>query len=79
METEIKYEIVETYGDKPLDSKLTRNGPRYLQLKLVKWYGKPGVLDLRWWGEGLPDKGVTLTVKGAIALRDLLNSMELEG
>ncbi len=50
------------------------------ELNLVSWNGKEAKFDIRDWD---PDhermtKGVTLSAKELIALRDLLNSLEIE-
>ena len=49
------------------------------ELNIVSWGGRPGKYDLRSWA---PDKqkmgkGITFTNEELIALRDLLNSLEL--
>ncbi|MBO7582729.1 MAG: YdbC family protein [Treponema sp.] len=50
-----------------------------LELNLVSWGGRPAKYDLRSWS---PDhqkmgKGLTLTKEELIALKDLLNKIEL--
>ena len=50
-----------------------------LELNLVSWGGRPAKYDIRSWS---PDhqkmgKGITLTKEELIALKDLLNKVEL--
>ena len=72
--SEIKYEIVQHFG---LLSSSDSGWSK--QLNLISWNGREPKFDLRdWSGDGLKmGKGVTLTVGELLALRDLLNRMEL--
>jgi hypothetical protein len=72
---EKKYEIAESYGI--LGSKNAKEGTQTLELHLIKWFGGTAKLDLRWWSDGAPSKGVTFTAKEAIKLRDALIRMNL--
>ena len=50
-----------------------------LELNLVSWGGRPAKYDIRSWA---PDhqkmgKGITLTKEEVVALKDLLNKVEL--
>lgn len=72
---DIKYEITEKYG---VISTSSRGWNK--ELNLVKWGEYDPKFDLREWA---PDyskmgKGITLTKAEAIALRDLLSSLELD-
>lgn len=73
---DIKFEIVKKIGV------LSQSGKGWAkELNLVSWNDRPAKYDLREWS---PDgsamgKGVTLTKEEILALRDLLNKLELEG
>jgi hypothetical protein len=71
---EVKFEIKETIG-------ILSTSPKgwNKELNLVSWNGKAPKYDLRDWA---PDhskmgKGITLTDGDLLALRDLLNGMDL--
>lgn len=71
---EFKYEIVQHIG---VISTSARGWEK--QLNLVSWNDRPPKYDLREWapdGETM-GKGITLTAEELIALRDLLNTLEL--
>lgn len=72
--SEIKYEIVQHFG---LLSSSDSGWSK--QLNLISWNGREPKFDIRdWSGDGLKmGKGVTLSVGELLALRDLLNRMEL--
>ena len=71
-----KYEVVESY--QILGEKITKDGTQTLELKLVKWFGGPARLDLRWWTGDMPGKGCVFGAAEAIKLRKQLEEMELE-
>ena len=71
---EIKYELIESIGVVSEG----KNGWNK-ELNLIKWNDREAVYDIRTWS---PDrekmgKGITITVEEAIALRDMLNSLDL--
>jgi hypothetical protein len=71
---EFKYEIVQHIGVISTSAKGWQK-----QLNLVSWNDRPPKFDLREWspdGETM-GKGITLSKEELIALRDLLNSLEL--
>lgn len=72
--SEIKYEIVQHFG---LLSSSASGWSK--QVNLIRWNDREPKFDIRdWSGDGMKmGKGVTLTVDELLALRDLLNSMEL--
>jgi hypothetical protein len=72
--SDIKYEIVQHFG---LLSSSDSGWSK--QLNLISWNEREPKFDIRdWSGDGMKmGKGVTLTVGELLALRDLLNSMEL--
>ena len=71
---EIQYEIVRRFGE----LSVSKTGWSK-QLNLIRWNDREAKYDLRDWapdGEKM-GKGVTLTKDELIALRDLLNSLDL--
>ena len=71
---EIKYEIVKKIG---VVSKSTSGWAK--ELNLISWNDREAKYDLRDWsadGEKM-GKGVTLTKEELLALKELLNSLEL--
>lgn len=72
--SEIKYEIIEKIG--VLSESASGWGK---VLNLISWNDRDPKYDLRdWSGDGSKmGKGVTMTREELIALRDLLNSMDL--
>jgi hypothetical protein len=71
---EIQYEIVQRFGA----LSVSKTGWSK-QLNLIRWNDREAKYDLRDWapdGEKL-GKGVTLTKEELVALRDLLNSLDL--
>ena len=71
---EFKYEIVESFGSISGDKNWKK------ELNLVRWNDREAKYDLRDWS---PDhakmgKGITLSQEELIALRNLLQSMELD-
>ena len=71
---EFKYEIVQHIGVISTSAKGWEK-----QLNLVSWNDRPPKYDLREWapdGETM-GKGITLTAEELVALRDLLNTLEL--
>ena len=72
--SEIRYEIVQQFGA------LSVSGSGWSkQLNLISWNDREPKFDIRdWSADGMKmGKGVTLTVDELVALRDLLNRMEL--
>ena len=72
---EIKYEIVDTIG-------IVSEGKNgwTTELKLISWTEREPVYDVRTWS---PDhekmgKGITITKEEAKALRDMLNTLNLD-
>ena len=72
--TEIKYEIVKKIG---VVSKAGSGWAK--ELNLISWNDREAKYDLRdWSADGSKmGKGVTLTREELVALRDLLNGLEL--
>ena len=72
--SEIKYDIVQQFGALSVSSSGWSK-----QLNLISWNDREPKFDIRdWSGDGLKmGKGVTLTHDELLALRDLLNSLEL--
>ena len=71
---EIQYEIVKRFGE----LSVSKSGWSK-QLNLIRWNDREAKYDLRDWapdGEKM-GKGVTLTKDELIALRDLLNGLDL--
>ena len=71
---EFKYEIVESIGSISGDKNWKK------ELNLIRWNDREAKYDLRDWS---PDhakmgKGITLSQEELIALRNLLQSMELD-
>jgi hypothetical protein len=72
--SEIKYEIIKQIGV------LSKAGSGWSkELNLVSWNDRDPKYDLRDWSAGHEKmgKGVTLTRDELVALKELLNSMEL--
>ncbi|MCE7920135.1 MAG: hypothetical protein DYG85_11570 [Chloroflexi bacterium CFX1] len=72
--TDIKYEIVKTIG---AVSKAASGWSK--ELNLISWNEREPKYDLRDWSgdKSKMGKGVTLTKEELLALRDLLNSLDL--
>ena len=72
--SEIKYEIVQQFGALSISTSGWTK-----QLNLISWNDREAKFDIRdWSGDGMKmGKGVTLSLDELLALRDLLNSMEL--
>jgi len=72
--SEIKYEIIKKIG---VLSKSTSGWAK--ELNLISWNDRDPKYDLRDWSvDGLKmGKGVTLSVAELVALRELLNTLEL--
>ena len=71
---EIKYEIIQKVGV------LSRSASGWgKELNLISWNDREPKFDIRdWSGDGMKmGKGVTLTLDELLALRDLLNRMEI--
>ena len=71
---EFKYEIVQRIGVISTSAKGWEK-----QLNLVSWNDRPPKYDLREWapdGETM-GKGMTLTAEELVALRDLLNTLDI--
>lgn len=66
-------EIIESYGTIAIRN--TKDGSQSLELRLVKWYGGPATLDLRWWTGVTAGKGVTFSAKAANTLYETLGKM----
>jgi hypothetical protein len=72
--SDIKYEIVQKLGV------LSTSASGWSkELNLISWNDREPKFDIRdWSGDGMKmGKGVTLTLDELLALRELLNSMEL--
>lgn len=74
MADDFSFEIVKSFG-----VVAEGKGGWNLELNLVSWGGRPAKYDLRSWS---PDhqkmgKGLTLTKEELLALKDLLNKVEL--
>lgn len=72
--SEIRYEIIQKLG---LLSTSASGWSK--ELNLISWNGREPKFDIRdWSGDGMKmGKGVTLTLNELLALRDLLNRMEV--
>lgn len=72
--SEIRYEIVQQFG-----SLSTSASGWSKQLNLISWNDREPKFDVRdWSADGTKmGKGVTLTLDELLALRDLLNRMEI--
>ena len=72
--TEIKYEILKTIGVLS-----TSNSGWAKELNLISWNDREPKYDLRDWSadKSKMSKGVTLSREELLALKQLLNSMEL--
>ena len=70
---EFKYEIITTFGD------LSGEKSWKKELNLIKWNDREAKYDLREWSPGRAKmgKGITLSKDELIALRALLQSMDL--
>jgi hypothetical protein len=76
-EKEIKYEVIEKFGELDSDSKYVK------ELRLVSWNGKDPVYDLRGWmknddGTESMTKGITLDAEELQSLYDILTEMNEE-
>lgn len=76
MAEEFSYEITQKHGVLS-----TSKGGWTLELNSVAWNGRSPKFDIRSWS---PDhekmgKGITLTAEEIIALKDLLNNLQLQG
>lgn len=72
---EFKYEVVKTYGCLSESSKGWKK-----EIKLISWNQKEPKYDIREWspdGEKM-GKGVTLSKEEITALKEILNSVELD-
>ena len=70
---DITYEIHEELGS------LSERGGWSLDLNLISWNHRAPTYDLRKWADdGRMGKGVSMTFNEVIALRNLLNSLELD-
>lgn len=71
---DIKFEVKETVGVLTESSKGWKK-----ELNLISWNGKEPKYDIREWAPGHEKmgKGVTLTKDELLALRDLLNQVEV--
>jgi len=72
--SDIRYEIVQQFG-----ALSTSSSGWSKQLNLISWNDREPKFDIRDWSpDGMKmGKGVTLTLDELLALRDLLNHMEL--
>ena len=72
--SDIRYEIVQHFG-----ALSTSPSGWSKQLNLISWNDREPKFDIRdWSADGMKmGKGVTLTLNELLALRELLNSMEL--
>jgi len=72
--SEIRYEIVQQFG---LLSTSASGWAK--ELNLISWNDREPKFDIRDWSpdHGKMGKGVTLTLDELLALRDLLNRMEI--
>lgn len=73
--SEIKYEITEELGTLSENSRGWKK-----ELNLVSWNERQPKYDIRDWSEGHEKmgKGVTLTKDEILALRDILDKLDLE-
>lgn len=72
---EIKYDVVKELGV------LSETGNGWTkEINLVSWNDRAPVYDIRTWSEGKDrmGKGITLNAEEFKALKELLNSIELE-
>ena len=71
---EIKFEVVKNFGQISVSGKGWAK-----ELNLVSWNDRAPKYDLREWSpdKSTMGKGITLTAEEIIALRDLLNKLEL--
>jgi hypothetical protein len=72
---EIKYDVVKELGV------LSETGNGWTkEINLVSWNDRTPVYDIRTWSEGKDrmGKGITLNAEEIKALKELLNSIELE-
>ncbi len=72
---EFTFEITKTFG------KLPENNSGWAKaLNMVSWMGREPKYDLREWSPDCTkmNKGVSFTKEELIALRDILNDMDLE-
>lgn len=76
MSAEIKCEILKNLGVISQEKDITT------ELNVIKWSGSEPKFDLRRWknreGERLPYKGITLDDAELAALKDILNSLEVQ-
>ena len=72
--SEIKYEIIQQFGALSVSASGWSK-----QVNLISWNDREPKFDIRdWSGDGMKmGKGVTLTHDELLALKDLLNSLEL--
>jgi len=72
--SDIRYEIVQQFG-----ALSTSPSGWSKQLNLISWNDREPKFDIRdWSADGVKmGKGVTLTINELLALRDLLNQMEI--
>jgi hypothetical protein len=72
--SEIRYEIIQKLG-----VLFTSASGWSKELNLISWNGREPKFDIRdWSGDGTKmGKGVTLTLEELLALRELLNRMEI--
>ena len=80
--SDIKYEIVRKIGvlSKPAQSRAEGSGSGWAkELNLISWNDRDAKYDLRdWSADGTKmGKGVTLSKEELIALKELLNSVEV--
>ena len=75
MAKEFTYEVIEHIGT------ISDSGTMTMELNVVAYNGAAPKFDLRRWrikdGEKVMQKGATMTREELLALRDLLNSMEV--
>lgn len=71
---EVKCEIIKQLGV------LSRSDKGVRELNLVSWNGRREVYDIRTWQNEheKPLKGITLTKNELVALRDILNKLDLD-
>ena len=75
--SDFSYELVEKFGT------FSENGDWTKEVNLIKYGSGTPKLDIRNWseteaGDKKMSKGITLNKKEAIALKDLLNKLDLE-
>lgn len=73
--SEIKYDIIKKFG---LLSKSASGWVK--ELNLISWNGREAKYDIRDWSAdpGKMGKGVTLSKEELLALKELLNTIELD-